>query len=121
MLYHILADIVLAIHFLFILYVVLGALLVLKWHWTVFIHIPAAFWGALIMFMGWICPLTPLENRFRRLAGGEGYSDSFIEHYILPIVYPEALTRDLQIYFGIAVVVINVVLYGIVIVRRGRR
>ncbi len=121
MVYQILAEIVLGIHFLFIIYVVLGALLVLKWNWTVFIHIPAAAWGALIMFMGWICPLTPLENRLRRLAGDEGYRESFIEHYIMSIVYPEALTRDLQIYLGIAVVLINVVLYAIVIARRRRK
>jgi hypothetical protein len=120
MLYQILAEIVLAIHFLFILYVVLGALLVLKWYWTMIIHIPAAFWGALIMFMGWICPLTPLENRFRRLAGDEGYEEGFIERYIWPVVYPEALTRELQIYLGIGVVVVNLVIYGIVMLRKQR-
>ncbi len=120
MVYSILAELVLVVHFLFILYVVLGALLVLKWHWTVFIHIPAAFWGALIMFMGWICPLTPLENRLRRLGGDEGYMEGFIEHYIWPIVYPEALTRELQIYLGIGVVIVNLVIYGIVVVwKRG--
>ncbi len=70
------------------------------------------------MFMGWICPLTPLENRLRRLAGGEGYSEGFIEHYILPIVYPEALTREIQIYLGIAVVLINLIIYGIVIMKK---
>jgi hypothetical protein len=118
MLYQILAEITLLIHFLFIVYVVFGALLVLKLHWTVYIHIPAAFWGALIMFMGWICPLTPLENRFRRLAGGEGYDAGFIEHYIWPIVYPEGLTRELQIYLGIGVVVLNVIIYGIFIMRK---
>jgi len=121
MLYQILAEIVLSVHFLFILYVVLGALLVLKWKWTAFIHIPAAFWGALIMFMGWICPLTPLENKFRRLAGDEGYDAGFIEHYILPIVYPEGLTRELQIYLGLAVVLINLALYAVVIAGRRRR
>lgn len=118
MFYQILAEIVLGIHFLFIVYVVLGALLVLKWHWTAFIHIPAALWGALIMFMGWICPLTPLENRFRRLAGGEGYEEGFIERYIWPIVYPDALTRELQIYLGIGVVVVNLVIYAVVVVRK---
>lgn len=121
MLYQILAEITLAVHFLFIVYVIIGALLVLKWHWTIFIHIPASFWGALIMFMGWICPLTPLENRFRRLAGGEGYDGGFIERYIWPVVYPEGLTRELQIYLGVGVVLINVIIYGIVIVRSRRK
>lgn len=118
MLYQILAEITLAVHFLFIVYVILGALLVLKWQWTAFIHIPAACWGALIMFMGWICPLTPLENRFRRLAGGEGYEAGFIEYYIWPIVYPEGLSRELQIYLGIGVVVVNVIIYGIFIMKK---
>lgn len=117
MLYQILAELVLGIHFLFIMYVVCGALLVVKWNWTVVLHLPAALWGSVIMFAGWICPLTPLENHLRQLAGGEGYDGSFIEQYIMPLVYPEPLTRELQIYLGIAVVSINVVLYGLVVRR----
>lgn len=118
MFYQILADITIIIHFLFILYVGLGGLVVLKWNWTAFIHIPAAAWGALIMFMGWICPLTYVENDLRQLAGQDGYSEGFIEHYIIPLIYPETLTRELQIGVGIFVLVLNVVVYTVLVKRR---
>ncbi|MEX1190611.1 MAG: DUF2784 domain-containing protein, partial [Brumimicrobium sp.] len=107
MLYQILADIIIIVHFLFILYVALGGLLVLKWNKTVFLHVPAAVWGALIMFMGWICPLTYVENDLRQLAGQEAYSKGFIAHYIIPIIYPETLTRELQISVGVFVLALN--------------
>lgn len=121
MLYQILADITIIIHFLFILYVALGGLLVLKWNRTAFIHIPAATWGALIMFMGWICPLTYVENDLRQLAGQEAYSGGFIEHYITPLIYPDSLTRELQISVGIFGLVLNFVVYGIVVRRKMRK
>jgi hypothetical protein len=121
MIYSILADIVIAIHFLFIVFVVIGALLVLKWQRIAFIHLAAACWGALIMFQGWICPLTPLENKLRRAAGQSGYDGGFIEHYLLPIIYPTGLTREIQIWLGVGVVLINLVIYSIVLYRVFRK
>ncbi|MEX2485439.1 MAG: DUF2784 domain-containing protein [Brumimicrobium sp.] len=121
MLYQILADIIIIVHFLFILYVALGGLLVLKWNKTVFLHVPAAVWGALIMFMGWICPLTYVENDLRQLAGQEAYSEGFIAHYITPIIYPETLTRELQISVGIFVLALNAIVYAVVVRRRLRK
>ena len=114
MLYSILADIVVAIHFLFILFVALGALFVLKWPWVMYLHLPAAAWGALIMFAGWICPLTPLENRLRISAGEAGYSGGFIDQYLMPVIYPAGLTRDFQIWLGLGVILLNILIYGLV-------
>jgi len=85
---------------------------VLKWRRVAWLHVPAAIWGVIIEFMGWICPLTPIENMLRRSGGSGGYSNSFIEHYLLPVVYPTALTRDLQILMGVVVIVINVAIYA---------
>ena len=121
MLYSILADIVVAIHFLFILFVALGALFVLKWPWVMYLHLPAAAWGALIMFAGWICPLTPLENRLRISAGEAGYSGGFIDQYLMPVIYPAGLTREMQIWLGLAVILLNVLVYGLVFIRRRKR
>ena len=115
MLNNFLADIIVFVHLLFILFVTLGGLLVLKWKWVVYLHIPAAIWGALIEFMGWICPLTPFENHMRRLGGESGYSGDFVEQYIIPLVYPSGLTREIQIMLGIAVIVINMAVYFVVI------
>ena len=112
MINRILADIIVVIHFAFILFVILGGLLVLRWRWLAWIHIPAAVWGAIIEFAGWICPLTPLENRFRVKGGADGYQSSFIEHYIVPIIYPETLTRSMQIILGLFVLIINAFIYG---------
>jgi hypothetical protein len=117
MVYRVLADLTLVLHLLFILFVVFGALLVLKWRWFAFIHVPAAIWGALIEFMGWICPLTPLKNRFRHKAGQSGYDGGFIDHYLIPIIYPEGLTGNLQIILGTAVILLNLVFYWLVIKR----
>ncbi|MGZ8144363.1 MAG: DUF2784 domain-containing protein [Methylosarcina sp.] len=105
----ILADLVVAIHFGFIVFVVLGGLLALKWRELVWLHFPAAFWGALIEFAGWICPLTLIENWLR---AGSGYSSGFIEHYLIPIIYPSVLTREMQWGLGLTVVLINVMVYG---------
>ena len=106
-----LADIVLALHFLFVLFVVFGGLLVLQWPRVAYVHVPAAVWGAAIEFAGWICPLTPLENSLRRQAGSAGYSGGFIEHYILPALYPSALTRDVQVLLGLMVLAVNLAVY----------
>lgn len=117
MLYSLLADIIVIIHLAFIIFVVLGGILVLKWKWMIWLHIPAAIWGALIEFMGWICPLTPLENRFRMLAGESGYTGDFIARYILPVIYPGALTRGIQILLGVFVIVINLAIYAYIMWR----
>ena len=116
--YRLLADSVVLIHAAFVAFVVLGGFL--TWHWPklAFAHLPAALWGALIEFAGWICPLTPLENAFRLRAGQAGYTSGFIEHYVLPVMYPNGLTRTVQIVLGVAVVAINVVAYGVLLSRR---
>jgi hypothetical protein len=110
--YGFLADLVLWIHLAFVLFVVGGGLLVLKWPRIAWLHLPAAIWGAMIEFAGWICPLTPLENRLLIQSGESPYQGDFIDHYLLPILYPTELTRTVQIVLGLLVVVINVALYG---------
>jgi hypothetical protein len=109
--YRFLADLVVALHLLFVMFVVLGGLLALRWPRVAWVHLPAAVWGALIEFGGWICPLTPLEKRLRVLAGQAGYPGGFIEHYMLPVLYPAGLTREVQLVLGSAVVILNVVVY----------
>ena len=120
MLYRVLADVVVVLHFIFIVYAVLGGLLVIKWEWTAVLHIPAFLWGVLIEAFGWICPLTPLENELRAAAGLAGYSSSFIDHYLMPIVYPGNLTRPIQWLLAGLLLLVNVVVYGIVIHKYGR-
>lgn len=115
-----LADVLVGLHFLFVVFVVAGGFLAWRWRRVVWIHVPVAVWGALIEFAGWICPLTPLENDLRRAAGDAGYTGGFVEHYLIPIVYPGGLTRGMQIGLGIAVVVINVLAYWGVARRRAR-
>lgn len=114
------AELIVILHLGFIIFVVIGALLVLKWRWVIFVHIPAAVWGALIEFHGWGCPLTPLEKSLRAAAGQAGYPEGFIDHYLLPIIYPGSLTRELQITFGLIVIAVNLAIYGWVIVKRKR-
>lgn len=111
------ADVVLALHMGFIVFVVLGGLLVFRFRWMIFVHIPAAIWGAFIEISGGICPLTIWENRFRRSAGESGYPDSFVEHYLLPIVYPAGLTRSVQFWLAGVVIAANVVIYAWVLYR----
>jgi ABC-type polysaccharide/polyol phosphate export permease len=111
------ADFLVVIHLTFIIFVIVGGFLTLKWRLLVFVHPLAAVWGALIEFSGWICPLTPLEQQFRQAGGTAGYSTTFIEHYLLPIIYPAGLTRELQIFFGFSVVAINAVAYTLLIRR----
>lgn len=118
MIYQILADAVMLLHLLFICFVVVGGLLVFKWRWVALLHLPAAVWGALIEFMGWYCPLTPLENNLRLLAGLSGYEGGFIEHYLLPVIYPDGLTSKIQIMLGIFVVTLNVCIYTFIILAK---
>ncbi|MDH5298763.1 MAG: DUF2784 domain-containing protein [Desulfobulbaceae bacterium] len=113
-----LANLVVFTHFAFILFVVLGGFLLLRWPRLAWLHLPAAVWGAMIEFMGWICPLTPLEDRLRTAAGQSGYRSGFIDHYLLPLIYPGQLTRRLQFFLGLAVVLVNATLYGWLLFRR---
>ena len=109
--YRVLADAVVAFHLAFILFVLLGVALAFRWPRIVWLHLPCAAWGAWVELAGWICPLTPLEIELRRNAGLEGYSGGFIENYVIPVVYPEALTRALQVIIGVAVLAMNALLY----------
>lgn len=114
MLYAVLADISVFIHALFVLFAVFGGLAVLRWKRLVWAHLPAAVWGVAVELGGWVCPLTCLENHFRRLAGEAGYQGGFIERYLEPLLYPLGLTQRSQIFFGFTVLLINLVLYSIV-------
>jgi hypothetical protein len=116
--YRILADLLVGFHFVFVLFVIAGGFLVLRWRRMAFLHLPAALWGALIEFQGWICPLTPLENWLRRRGGRVGYGGGFVEHYLLPILYPSGLTREVQLVLGLLVVAINLGVYWTVWRRR---
>jgi hypothetical protein len=111
-LYRLLADATVALHLGFVLFVVCGGLLAFRWRWIPWVHLPAAVWGALIEFAGWICPLTYLEVDLRQRAGEAGYRGGFVEHYLLPVLYPGALTREVQVGLGIFVVVLNLAVYG---------
>lgn len=118
--YRALADLVVGVHLAFVLFVALGGFLTLRWPRGAWLHAPAFLWGALISFAGWVCPLTPLENGLRHKDGAMGYSSTFIEHYILPVLYPAELTRALQIKIGWLVLIGNFVIYAVAW-RRARR
>ncbi len=118
MLYRVLADLVVLLHALFVAFVVLGGFLAWRWRWVVWAHVPCALWGIAIEYGGWICPLTPLENYFRRRAGLAGYSGGFIEHYIIPVLYPAGLTPPKQILLGTLALIANLVAYGVLLRRR---
>jgi hypothetical protein len=110
--YPIFADLVVWIHLAFVVFVVLGGVLVMRWPRLIRVHLPAVMWGVIIELCGWICPLTPLENWLRRKGGGENYHSDFVAHYLLPMLYPQGLTRKSQITLGALVVVVNVAIYG---------
>jgi hypothetical protein len=120
-LYRIAADVLVVAHAAFVLFVVLGGLLVLRWPRLAWLHLPAAAWGALIEFRGWLCPLTPLEKVLRRAGGEAGYRGGFIEQYLLPVLYPAGLDRRTQIILGLLVVVLNLAIYGWYLLRRRPR
>lgn len=109
----ILADVLVIVHLLFVAFVVAGGFLLARWPKLVWLHLPAAAWGAYIEFSGGICPLTPLENRLRVLGGDSAYSGDFVERYVLPILYPGYLTLPLQQVLGGVVVGVNLVAYGL--------
>jgi hypothetical protein len=115
------ADILVVVHLAFILFVVLGGFLAWRWHRLVWVHAPAAVWGALIEIAGWICPLTPWEVALRQRAGQAGYQSGFIEHYVMPIVYPPGLTPSVQLLLGGFVIAVNAAAYAGLIRRRRTR
>lgn len=120
-LYSLLADLLLLTHFAFIIFVLLGGLLMLKWPQVAWLHIPAALWGVLTELLSLPCPLTPMEKYFQRLAGDAPYEGDFIAHYLLPVIYPAALTPNIQILLGIIVIVVNIVIYTYVLTHMNQR
>lgn len=119
--YGFLADAVVLFHFAFVLFAIGGALLVFRWKWLALLHLPCFLWAAGISFGGWICPLTPLENDLRAQAGAATYEVSFVDHYIMPILYPEGLTRPIQIGLGAFILLLNITLYALLIYRLRHR
>lgn len=119
--YHLLANLTVLIHGLFIVFVISGGLLAWRWPKLVWMHLPALAWGLWIEISHSICPLTPLEKQFRQLAGEAGYDSGFIEHYLLPIIYPAGLTHDTQYLLAAILAAINLLAYGVLIKRRSTR
>ncbi len=118
MLYRVAADTLVLVHLAFIFFVVVGGFLAWRWRRLAWIHLPVACWGVLIEFSGWVCPLTPIENDLRRLAGDVGYAGGFIEHYVIPIVYPSELTLGIQIGLGVLLLLLNGFAYSVYYIRR---
>jgi len=120
--FRLLANAVVVVHALFILFVVWGGFLVWRRRWVAAIHVPCAVWGVMIEYRGWICPLTPLENALRARAGEAGYGGGFVEHYLVPAIYPSGLTPRIQVMLGTFVLAINVLAYAVLLRRltRGR-
>jgi hypothetical protein len=119
--YRLLADATMALHFLFIAFVAAGGLLVLRRPRLAWVHLPCAAYGALVEFLGWICPLTPLENHLRRLGGEAGYPGGFVLRYLMPVIYPEPFPRWLALALGAAVLAVNAAVYAAVLARARRR
>lgn len=119
--YRIAAEAVVVVHLGFILFVILGGLTLFRWPRMIWIHVPTAVWGALVELVGAPCPLTPLENRLRTAGNAEAYGGGFIDHYIMPIVYPPGLTREIQVVLGVVVLAVNFFIYFKLLTRRRRR
>jgi len=117
MFYRLAADAVVLLHLGFVLFVIAGALLVLRWRWLTLLHLPAVIWAVLLEFNGWLCPLTPLELKLRAVGGQAGYSGGFVEEYLLPVLYPAGLDGSTQLVLGSFVIVINIALYGLLLWR----
>lgn len=115
------ADALVVFHLAFVGFVLLGALLVAWKPWVAWLHVPAIAWGALVEMNAWICPLTPWEQQLRRAAGQSGYEGSFVDQYLLPVLYPAGLEPRIQFVLGIVVIVVNAVLYGWIWWRRRQR
>lgn len=118
MIYRLLADATVVLHFGFVLFVIGGGILVWRYPRLAWLHVPAALWGAFIEFAGWVCPLTPLENWLRKQGGEQAYAESFVEHYLIRVLYPQSLTREMQWVLGGLVVLVNVILYALILRRR---
>ena len=114
----VLADGIVVVHLAFIAFAVLGALCALRWAWAPLVHLPALAWAAYIELASGVCPLTPLENALRRGAGESGYSTSFVEQYLVPLVYPPGLTPRDQLWLAAGLVLLNALLYSYVLLRR---
>ncbi len=119
--YRLLADLVLIAHFAFILFAIFGGVLVFYRFKVIWLHLPALLWGAAIVGLGGICPLTPLENTLRNMAGQQAYSGGFLEHYLLLVIYPPGLTREVQILLAAALIVLNILIYAAVVWRYGKQ
>ena len=119
MAHRVLGDLVGVVHLGFIVFVLLGGLLALRWRWAPLVHLPAVAWAVFVELTGRICPLTPLENSLRHSAGASGYSGGFVEHYVLPVLYPAGLTHTVQIFLALVVILANLLVYAVVW-RRGR-
>ena len=120
MIYRLLADCLVLVHLAFVVFVVAGGFLILWRPFLRWIHLPAAAWGVLIEFTGWICPMTPWEQALRIKAGQGGYTGGFVEHYVLPILYPTELTYGVQVVLGFLIIGVNVAVYAFVAFRRAR-
>jgi len=118
MAYRLLADAVLLLHIAFVAFALAGGLLALRWRWIPWLHLPALAWGVTVEWTGWICPLTPWENALRRAGGEAGYAGGFVEHYILPLLYPADLTREVQWVLGGGLLAFNVAVYLLVWFRK---
>ncbi|MEE4672969.1 DUF2784 domain-containing protein [Pseudomonas alliivorans] len=121
MIFRLAADAVVIFHLLFIIFVLLGGLLVLRWPWAALAHLPAMTWGAAVEFLHLYCPLTPVENALRSRAGQQGYDGGFIEHYLIALIYPAALTPQIQFWLGGIVLLVNASVYGVLLARCVRR
>lgn len=115
--YLLLADSIVVLHFLFIVFAVGGGLLVLKWPRLAWLHLPAVMWAAITVSMGLICPLTPLEIWLRQQAGVDPYEGGFISHYLVPLIYPPGLTAEIQWLLGSGLLIINFLIYAWVFTR----
>jgi hypothetical protein len=120
MIYGVLADLVVVTHLAIVVFVALGGLLALRWRWMPWLHLPAAAWGVFIEVSGGACPLTGIENSLRELSGEPSYTQSFVDHYLLPIIYPPALTREIQLGLAALVLTFNVAIYALVRHRHSR-
>ena len=116
-----LANLVLAAHAAFVLFVAAGGLLALRWPRAAWVHVPCALWGSWVVMAGWICPLTPLEVSLRRAAGEAGYEGGFLQHYVELLLYPPGLTREIQVALGVAAVTVNLAVYAWLWRKRVRR
>jgi hypothetical protein len=117
----VLADLLVVLHLAFVVFVVAGGLLALRWPRVAWLHLPAAAWGAVVEVTGWLCPLTPLENHLRQRAGLEVYTGDFVGRYVVPVLYPEGLTPDVQLFLGVMVIALNATIYAAVIRRRSSK